>query len=101
MPGDELRMAFVLASQTSSSRAEESGSRSPSVKHRSAEVRGAGALRHRHLERVWFAHIDDPILNIMVSRSVAENTAKGGVIEGGEDNDGRYSPAESRKKVAS
>jgi hypothetical protein len=67
MPEGELRMAFVLASETPSRRAEESGSRSLSVKHRSDEVRGAEALRHRHLERVWFAHIDDPILNIMMS----------------------------------
>ena len=69
MPGDELRMAFVLASQTPSSRAEESGSRPPSVKHRSDEVRGAGAWRHRHLEREWFAHTDGRILDIMMSRS--------------------------------
>jgi len=69
MPGDELRMAFVLASQTPSSRAEESGSRPPSVKHRSDEVRGAEAWRHRHLEREWFAHTDGRILDIMMSRS--------------------------------
>src|SRR5215469_14375296 len=75
IPGDELRMAFVLASQTPSTRAEESGSRPPSVKHRSDEVRGAGAWRHRHLERVWFAHTDGRILDIMMSRS-AENTPK-------------------------
>src|SRR5215469_13005734 len=69
MPGDELRMAFVLAAQTPSSRAEESGSRPPSVKHRSDEVRGAEAWRHRHLEREWFAHTDGRILDIMMSRS--------------------------------
>src|SRR5215469_8878712 len=69
MPGDELRMAFVLASQTPSSRAEESGSRPPSVKHRSDEVRGAEAWRHRHLEREWFAHTDGRILDIIMSRS--------------------------------
>ena len=69
MPGDELRMAFVLASQTPSSRAEESGSRPPSMKHRSDEVRGAGAWRHRHLEKVWFAHTDARMPDIMMSRS--------------------------------
>src|SRR5215469_15165345 len=69
MPGDELRMAFVLAAQTPSSRAGESGSRPPSVKHRSDEVRGAEAWRHRHLEREWFAHTDGRILDIMMSRS--------------------------------
>src|SRR5215468_8671035 len=82
MPGGELRMAFVLASQTPSSRAEESGSPSPSVKHRSDEVRGAGALRHRHLERVWFAHTDDPILDIMMSRW-RRNTRSLATFEGG------------------
>ena len=79
MPGDELRMAFVLASQTPSSRAEESGSRPPSMKHRSDEVRGAGAWRHRHLEREWFAHTDGRMLDIMMSRSARrtpENTPK-------------------------
>src|SRR5215469_2836376 len=69
MPGDELRMAFVLAAQTPSSRAGESGSRPPSVKHRSDEVRGAEAWRHRHLEREWFAHTDGRMLDIMMSRS--------------------------------
>ena len=81
MPGDELRMAFVLASQTPSSRAEESGSRPLSVKHRSDEVRSAGAWRHRHLEREWFAHTDGHMLDIMMSRS-ARKHAEGGRREG-------------------
>src|SRR5215469_8464641 len=78
MPGDELRMAFVLASQTPSSRAEESGSRPPSVKHRSDEVRGAGAWRHRHLEREWFAHTDGHMLDIMMSRSARRTRRRRG-----------------------
>src|SRR5215469_2571314 len=77
MPGDELRMAFVLASQTPSSRAEESGSRPPSVKHRSDEVRGAEAWRHRHLEREWFAHTDGRILDNMMSRSARRTRRRG------------------------
>jgi hypothetical protein len=67
MAGGERRTAFVLASRTPSGPGGESDSRPPSAKRRTDGARGAAAWRHRHQEREWFAHIDDRILDIMMS----------------------------------
>ena len=67
MAGGELRTAFVLASRTPSGPGGESDSRPPSAKRQTDGARGAAAWRHRHQEREWFAHIDDHVLDIMMS----------------------------------
>ena len=69
MAGGEPRTAFVLASRTPSGPGGESDSRPPSAKRRTDGARGAAAWRHRHQEREWFAHIDDRIVDIMMSRA--------------------------------
>ena len=69
MAEGELRTAFVLASRTPSGPGGESDSRPPSARRRTDGARGAAAWRHRHQEREWFAHIDDRILDIMMSRA--------------------------------